>query len=101
GAPPPPEGADGTPRLTVAGEAGAPGCRAGRGALPLSTLGRGAVPPLYPGAPRDPRLLDYLPAWFNHGDTRVNPEALARVLGWLDRWVEKTAWSGVRSGGYG
>jgi len=75
---------DGKPRLIVHSEADVPGILAGLEALSLSNLERVAVPPLYVRAPTDPRVLGYLPAWFNHGDTRVNPEALARALAWLD-----------------
>ena len=87
----PPVSDDGKPRLIVYSEADVPGILAGLQALSLSNLERLAVPPLYTKAPSDSRLLDYLPAWFNHGDTRVNPETLACVLAWLDRSVERKA----------
>ena len=86
----PPIRDDGKPRLIVHSEADVPGILAGLQALSLANLERVAVPPLYTQAPSDPRLLDYLPVWFNHGDTRVNPEALARVLAWLDGPVDRT-----------
>lgn len=82
---------DGKPRLVVYSEADVPGILAGLQALSLSNLQRVAVPPLYAKAPHDPRLLDYLPAWFNHADTRVNPQALDRVLAWLSGTVDRTA----------
>jgi pimeloyl-ACP methyl ester carboxylesterase len=80
----PPIRDDGKPRLIVHSEGDVPGILAGLQALSLSNLERVAVPPLYIQGPSDPRVLEYLPAWFNHGDTRVNPEALARTLAWLD-----------------
>ena len=86
----PPITDDGKPRLIIYSEADVPGILAGLQALSLANLERVAVPPLYTRAPSDPRVLDYLPVWFNHADTRVNPEALAHVLGWLDRSIEKT-----------
>ncbi len=87
----PPVRDDGKPRLIVHSERDVPGILAGVQALSLANLERVAVPPLYTKAPRDPRLLDYLPVWFNHADTRVNPEALARVLAWLDDPAKRTA----------
>lgn len=87
----PPVRDDGKPRFIVYSEADVPGILAGLQALSLSNLERVAVPPLYTKAPSDPRLLDYLPAWFNHGDTLVNPEALGRALAWLDRSTEGEA----------
>ena len=86
----PPLRDDGKPRLIVHSEADVPGILAGLQALSLANLERVAVPPLYTKAPSNPRLLDYLPVWFNHADTRVNPEALARVFAWLDGPVERT-----------
>jgi pimeloyl-ACP methyl ester carboxylesterase len=87
----PPVRDDGKPRLIVHSERDVPGILAGVQALSLANLERVAVPPLYTKAPSDPRLLDYLPVWFNHADTRVNPEALARVLAWLDDPAKRTA----------
>ena len=87
----PPIRDDGKPRLIVHSENDVPGILAGLQALSLAKLERVAVPPLYTKAPSDPRLLGYLPAWFNHGDTLVNPEALARVMAWLDGPAGKTA----------
>ena len=86
----PPIRDDGKPRLIVHSESDVPGILAGLQALSLTNLERVAVAPLYTKAPTDPRVLAYLPAWFNHADTRVNPEALARVLAWLDGPTEKT-----------
>jgi pimeloyl-ACP methyl ester carboxylesterase len=86
----PPVRDDGKPRLIVHSERDVPGILAGVQALSLANLERVAVPPLYTKAPSDPRLLDYLPVWFNHADTRVNPEALARVLAWLDDPAKRT-----------
>ncbi len=80
----PPIRDDGKPRLIVHSERDVPGILGGLQALSLANLELVAVPALYTKAPSDPRLLDYLPAWFNHGDTRVNPQALARALAWLD-----------------
>lgn len=80
----PPIRDDGKPRFIVHSERDVPGILAGLQALSLANLKRVAVPPLYTKAPTDPRVLDYLPVWFNHADTRINPEALARVLAWLD-----------------
>jgi len=80
----PPIRDDGKPRFIVHSERDVPGILTGLQALSLANLERVAVPPLYTKAPTDPRLLDYLPAWFNHGDTLVNPEALSRVIAWLD-----------------
>jgi hypothetical protein len=79
----PPIRDDGKPRLIVHSEKDVPGILAGLQALELTNLERVAVSPLYSNAPSDPRLLDYLPVWFNHQDTRVNPEALAHVIAWL------------------
>jgi pimeloyl-ACP methyl ester carboxylesterase len=87
----PPIRDDGKPRLIVHSEADVPGILAGLQALTLANLELVAVPPLYTKSPTGPGLLEYLPAWFNHGDTRVNPEALARVLAWLDGSAEQTA----------
>ena len=80
----PPIRDDGKPRFIVHSERDVPGILAGLQALTLANLERVAVPPIYTKAPTDPGVLDYLPAWFNHGDTRVNPEALARAFAWLD-----------------
>jgi pimeloyl-ACP methyl ester carboxylesterase len=87
----PPIRDDGKPRFIVHSEKDVPGILAGLQALSLANLERVAVPPLYTKAPSDPRLLAYLPAWFNHGDTLVNPEALARVMAWLDGPAGKMA----------
>lgn len=87
----PPIRDDGKPRFIVHSERDVPGILAGLQALSLANLEQVAVPPLYTKAPSDQRLLDYLPAWFNHGDTLVNPEALARVMAWLDGPVGTTA----------
>jgi pimeloyl-ACP methyl ester carboxylesterase len=87
----PPIRDDGKPRLIVHSEADVPGILAGVRALSLANLERVAVPPLYTKAPTDPRVLAYLPVWFNHADTRVNPEALACVFTWLDGPADKTA----------
>jgi pimeloyl-ACP methyl ester carboxylesterase len=87
----PPIRDDGKPRFIVHSERDVPGILAGLQALSLANLERVAVPPLYTKAPSDQRLLDYLPAWFNHGDTLVNPEALARVMAWLEGPVGKTS----------
>jgi pimeloyl-ACP methyl ester carboxylesterase len=86
----PPIRDDGKPRLIVHSERDVPGILAGLQALSLVNLERVAVPALYTEAPSDQRLLDYLPVWFNHADTRVNPEALARVLAWLDGPAKRT-----------
>ncbi len=86
----PPIRDDGKPRLIVHSEHDVPGILAGLHALSLTNLERVAVPPLYTKPPSDPRLLGYLPAWFNHGDTLVNPEALARVMAWLDGPADRT-----------
>jgi pimeloyl-ACP methyl ester carboxylesterase len=80
----PPIRDDGKPRLIVHSEADVPGILAGLQALTLANMERVAVPALYTKAPSDPHVLAYLPVWFNHADTRVNPEAVARVMAWLD-----------------
>ena len=87
----PPIRDDGKPRLIVHSQADVPGILAGLQALSLANLERVAVPPLYTKAPGDTRLLDYLPVWFNHQDTRINPEALSSVFSWLDGPAKRTS----------
>ncbi len=74
---------DGKPRFIVHSERDVPGILAGLEALSLSNLTKVAVPPLYTEPATDTRLLAYLPVWFNHGDMKLNPEALAQALAWL------------------
>ena len=82
----PPIRDDGKPRLIVHSEADVPGILAGLQVLSLANLVRVSVPPLYTKAPSDPRLLGYLPVWFNHADTRVNPAAVTAALEWIDKF---------------
>lgn len=86
----PPIPDDGKPRFIVNSEQDVPGILAGLRQLSLANLERVEVPPVYTEAPTDPRLLEYLPIWFNHSDMRLNPDALARALAWLDRPAEGT-----------
>lgn len=80
----PPIPNDGKPRFIVHSEADVPGILAGLRRLSLANLVRAEVPPLYTQAATDPRLLDYLPVWFNHSDMKLNPDALTRALAWLE-----------------
>jgi pimeloyl-ACP methyl ester carboxylesterase len=79
----PPLPDDGKPRFIVNSEADVPGILAGLAHLSLANLERTEVAPLYTQQVTDPRLLEYLPRWFNHSDMKLNPEALARALAWL------------------
>lgn len=80
----PPLPDDGKPRFVVNSEADVPGILAGLKHLSLANLVRTEVPPLYTRPANDPRLLEYLPVWFNHSDMKLNPDALARALAWLE-----------------
>ncbi len=74
---------DGKPRFIVHSERDVPGIMAGLDALSLTNLQRVTVPPLYTQPATDPGLLEYLPVWFNHGDMKLNPDALERAFVWL------------------
>lgn len=76
---------DGKPRFIVYSERDVPGIMAGLAALSLANLDRTTVPPLYTEPARDPQLLEYLPIWFNHSDMRLNPDAVAHALTWLNK----------------
>jgi hypothetical protein len=81
----PPIPDDGKRRFIVHSEKDVPGILAGLEALSLRNLERVSVKPLYTEPATDPRLLAYLPIWFNHADMKLNPEAVAQALAWLDR----------------
>ncbi len=81
----PPIPDDGKPRFIVYSAKDVPGILAGLRGLSLANLELVSVPPLYAEPVRDPRLLDYLPVWFNHADMKGNPDALALAVEWLDR----------------
>jgi len=79
----PPIPDDRKPRFIVHSERDVPGIMAGLDALSLTNLQRVTVPPLYTQTATDPGLLEYLPVWFNHGDMKLNPDALERAFVWL------------------
>jgi pimeloyl-ACP methyl ester carboxylesterase len=81
----PPIPDDGKRRFIVHSEKDVPGILAGLEALSLRNLERVSVKPLYTEPATDPRLLAYLPIWFNHADMKLNPQAVAQALAWLDR----------------
>ncbi len=80
----PPIPDNGKPRFIAHSEADVPGILTGLKHLSLANLERVEVPPLYTQAATDPRLLEYLPVWFNHSDMKLNPDALAHALAWLE-----------------
>ena len=80
----PPIPDDGKPRFIAHSEADVPGILAGLKHLSLANLERVEVAPLYTRAATDPRLLEYLPVWFNHSDMKLNPDALAHAVSWLE-----------------
>jgi dienelactone hydrolase len=81
----PPIPDDRKPRFIVHSERDVPGIMAGLETLSLTNLERVAVSPLYTEPARDPQLLTYLPIWFNHTDMKLNPQAVARAVDWLNR----------------
>jgi pimeloyl-ACP methyl ester carboxylesterase len=80
----PPIPDDGKPRFVVHSERDVPGIMAGLDALKLRNLEKASVAPLYTEPANVPNLPDYLPIWFNHTDMKLNPDAMARALAWLD-----------------